>query len=120
MLRDQHYYINSDIAFSSVGKALGAFWPGRDTGTEPANCVGGGEHRSTAGSRCDQTVRTSVKRLLWCSVIAEVAANTRCFGSLLVTRVGEDSAVTGRELIHRQLQKGFVRVPWEWWAGKMN
>ena len=31
----------------SVGKALGAFWPGRDTGREPASC-GGGRENSTA------------------------------------------------------------------------
>jgi hypothetical protein len=36
----------------------------------------------------------------------------------MVTRVGESSAVTGRELSRCQLQVGFARVPWEWWEGK--
>jgi hypothetical protein len=43
----------------SVGKVLGAFWHGRDTGREPASWAG--ELRSAAGSQRDQTMPTSVE-----------------------------------------------------------
>src|SRR6266852_6132520 len=39
--------IDKQKGLSSMGKALGAFWPGRDTGREPASC-GGGRENSTA------------------------------------------------------------------------
>ena len=62
-------------------------------------------------------------------VAAEVATNARCFGSIMVARVGEGLAVTGREsrprlgdsrdsgwagwaagAVRRQLRVGFARV----------
>jgi hypothetical protein len=65
------------MAFSSASKALGAFWPGRDTGREPASCVGGRENsvalQALGATRlCLQVL--NVKRLSWYSVTAEVAA----------------------------------------------
>ena len=49
-------------AVLSVGKALGAFWPGRGTGRETAGWVG--DVRCAAGSLCAQTVPTSFGNLL--------------------------------------------------------
>jgi hypothetical protein len=35
-----------------MGKARSAFWPGRDTGGEPASCTGGREHSVTLWAPC--------------------------------------------------------------------
>ena len=37
-------YNNYVKAVLSVGKVLGAYWPGRGTGREPASCAGGREN----------------------------------------------------------------------------
>ena len=56
-----------------VGKELGAFWPGWDTGGEAASCAGGWEN-STAlqAPQRDQTVSTSVESEVWCVLAAVV------------------------------------------------
>ena len=55
-------YKNYVKAVLIVGKALGAFWPGRGTGREPAGWVE--ELRCAAGSLRAQTVPTSFGNLL--------------------------------------------------------
>jgi hypothetical protein len=78
------YYINSDKAFSSVGKALGAFWPGRDTGREPASCVGGREN-------CVALQALGVTRL--CLQVLNVYYDVVCVMSLLRLRQIPDALV---------------------------
>jgi hypothetical protein len=101
-----------------LGKALGAFWLGRDTGREPASCTGGREN-SVALQALRVTglclhVLNVYSTTVW-FVAAEVAVNT-CFS--MVTRVSAVSSVNGIELSHRQLWIDCARVLWEWWAGE--
>jgi hypothetical protein len=83
-----------------VGKALGAFWPGRDTwGREPASCAGGREQlRGAAGfSACPDWACGYPK----CNVV-------------MLLRTSENTGV-----VQSSVSSGvFTRVLWERWVGE--